>query len=122
MKTFQNCSGLTEIHLPEPAITSGGFTSINQNLFDGCTNLETVNLRYGITQIAKEAFKNCTSLRSLYIPVTTNNIHVDAFIGATNLTVTCPIIGDEPSKWGSSGKTWYEGKDITLIKYVPFVR
>lgn len=116
MKAFQNCSGLTEIHLPEPATTKGGFTSVNQNLFDGCTSLKTINLRYGITQIAKEAFKNCSSLRTLYIPVTTNNIHITAFEGTVDLTVTSPIIGDEPSKWSSDGTSWYENKDIVLVK------
>lgn len=100
MKAFQNCSNLAKIHLPEPLSTIGGFTSVNQNVFDGCTSLSEVNLRYGITQIASNAFRNCSSLRNLYIPSTITSIDETAFEGTTNLHVSTPILeGEEPKKW-----------------------
>ena len=58
--TFQNCTSLKEIVLPE------SITAINSNSFNGCTALERVVLP-NVQTIAGNAFLNCTALRSVEI-------------------------------------------------------
>ena len=55
-EVFHGCTSLTGIILPE------NVTTIYGNAFYGCTNLVSVYLPYGVSYIAPSAFKNCTNV------------------------------------------------------------
>ena len=99
---FKECSSLTSINIPE------GVTSIGDNAFDGCDNLEPKLLIYdkgtkcygwvgdkkkctkvvipkGVTSIGDWAFSGCSSLNSIKIPEGVTNIGEYAFLGCDNL-------------------------------------
>lgn len=59
---FQNCTNLVRADL-----SASPMTYVNQELFEGCTSLETVILPSNITEIYKEAFNGCTSLKTVYV-------------------------------------------------------
>ena len=52
---------------------------IEHYCFDGCTNLQSINLPSSITEIRDKAFKNCTNLQSIIIPDNVTKIGDDAF-------------------------------------------
>ena len=75
---FQNCTNLVYADL-----SACTMTAVNQELFEGCTSLETVILPSSIKEIYWEAFSGCTSLNTIYIlsedVIDLNN--ADAFAG-----------------------------------------
>lgn len=61
--TFQDCSGLTSIVMPN-------FTNqYGNNVFNGCTNLEIVD--YGGRRIGNNEFQNCGKLKTIILRSTT---------------------------------------------------
>jgi hypothetical protein len=58
---FANCTGLTEITLPEQLETIGG------SAFAGCSNLETMTIPPSVKVIGNTAFDNCVNLTKLFI-------------------------------------------------------
>lgn len=82
---FYNCTGLTEITLPE------GIVSICDGAFERCVNLRTVVMGDEISYIGQEAFYNCTSLTSFVVPRKVSVIESYAFSKCTGLrTITLP--------------------------------
>lgn len=99
--TFQNCTGLKNIIIPN------GVTSIGNNAFTGCLKLTTVNvpnsvteingmftecsgivhitLPNGITYIADNEFAGCENLKELKIPDSVTSIGTGAFMNCRNL-------------------------------------
>ena len=61
-RAFQKCANLVRADLSECTMTA-----VNQELFKGCTSLETVILPSSIKEIYGEAFSGCTSLNTIYI-------------------------------------------------------
>ena len=61
-----------------------GVTSIPRDTFQGCTNLNSVNLG-NVTRIRAHAFSDCTRLTSIDLS-NVETIDVDAFSGCTKLT------------------------------------
>ena len=59
---FQNCTNLVYADL-----SACTMTAVNQELFEGCTSLETVILPSSIKEIYGEVFNGCTSLNTIYI-------------------------------------------------------
>jgi subtilisin family serine protease len=82
---FLNCSGLTDIVLPER------LDSIGNNAFQGCTGLTNVVLP-GVMSIGLGAFQGCNNLRNITIPFVGNtgsgtvNRHFGFIFGATSHT------------------------------------
>lgn len=97
---FANCIGLTSVTLPNSITTLGGF--------DGCTNIESINvptsatrlltstfsglskltsitLPEGLLSIGKNAFNGCKLLTEINIPSTVRYIYYQAFQGCTGL-------------------------------------
>ena len=109
---FRGCTTLTSITLPNSITTIGaeafarsGLTSINwparattiqSNIFNGCTNLETVLIAEGIINIRDGVFKGCTALTNINLPSTISNIGQEAFHGCSSLTTI--IIPDSVQK------------------------
>jgi hypothetical protein len=60
--------------------------SFISSVFDGCTNLKTVQLPEGLEHITALTFWNCKSLATIDIPATVKNIGEHAFWGCSSLT------------------------------------
>lgn len=63
-----------------------GITSIGQNAFCRCHNIEVAILPEGLETIEEEAFAFCTSLTTMVIPSTVTEIQAHAFSGCTGVT------------------------------------
>ena len=56
---FSNCTSLTEITIPDSV------TSIGECVFSGCTGLTEITISDSVKYIGEEAFKDCTNLKSI---------------------------------------------------------
>ena len=129
-KAFCYCTGLTTVNWNSTACTSAG--SSDNPIFQGCSNLATVNIGDNVkiipsyafsgcrgltsitipdsvTSIGGFAFDRCTGLTSITIPDSVTSIGEHAFVGCTRLTsITIPdsvtIIGDNAFE-GCTGLT-----------------
>lgn len=63
-----------------------GITSIGQNAFCRCSNIEVAILPEGLEIIEEEAFAFCTSLTTMVIPSTVTEIQAHAFSDCTGVT------------------------------------
>ena len=90
-RAFQKCANLVRADLSECTMTA-----VNQELFEGCTSLETVILPSSIEEIYWEAFNGCTSLNTIYIlsenVIDLNN--ADAFAGCPSDMKIVIVNGD----------------------------
>jgi len=91
--TFDNCTGLTSVIIPNSVTTIGDYA------FYVCTGLTSVVIPNSVTTIGKYAFKTCTGLTSVTIPASVTTICEGVFKSCTGLTsVTIPnsvtTIGD----------------------------
>ena len=59
-------------------------TTIAENAFSGCVNLEKFILPSYVTTIGSLAFNDCTKIKSITLPKTLSSLAVDAFTGWTN--------------------------------------
>ena len=81
---FQNCTGLTSVTIPNSV------TSIGYYAFADCTGLTSVTIPNSVTSIGESAFAYCSGLTSVTIPNSVTRIRYGAFGGCTGLTsVTC---------------------------------
>jgi len=72
-KTFEGCSGLTSVTIPNSV------TSIGEAAFKGCTNLTSLTIPISVTQIERDAFAYCSGLTSIDIPESVTSIGEYAF-------------------------------------------
>ena len=97
---FEGCSNLQSVELPS------SITSIGTDAFYGCVKLANVNLPEGLTTINLRAFYNC-NLSSVTIPSTITSIGNAAFKGnpltsVTWLPATCSIGSDDSAPFYST--------------------
>ena len=76
---FNGCKELQEINIPSTVI------KIDEYAFCSCKSLVEVVLNDGLTEIDSYAFTGCSSLQSITIPSTVTNIGLNAFSNCTNL-------------------------------------
>lgn len=103
--TFNGCSALTNITLPE------GITTIEYNAFQRCTALTDIVLPDAVTTIEKQVFSFCTALKNVTLGTQLESIGYHAFNQCLALeTIICPdetpaTLGDEAfpvsDSWGS---------------------
>lgn len=62
-----------------------GVTSIGNDTFFGCANLETAELSDSVTKIGNTAFRDCTSLAEIEIPAAVKSVGHYAFYGCSAL-------------------------------------
>ncbi|MBE6627892.1 MAG: leucine-rich repeat domain-containing protein [Ruminococcaceae bacterium] len=79
--TFQNCTAITEIKLPER------LAGMNRGVFMGCANLKSIIIPNGDTSLDMNMFSGCTSLESVVIPKSVTHIGDAAFENCSSLTV-----------------------------------
>lgn len=109
---FRNCTGLTEIKIPNSIqqmtdafsgciglasveIAEGSFHTLGT--FRGCTGLKSVNIADGASVgIGTKTFEGCTSLTAIKLPATLNYITEEAFKDCSSL-ISLDIPGN-PSK------------------------
>ena len=92
--TFQGCSGLTSITIPN------GVTSIGNSAFSNCSGLTSITIPNSVTSIGYAAFSGCRGLASITIPNSVTSIGDYAFAscsGLTSLTIPNSVttIGDK---------------------------
>ncbi|MFR1987638.1 MAG: leucine-rich repeat domain-containing protein [Prevotellamassilia sp.] len=76
---FRDCSGLTEINIPNSVTTIGSCA------FAGCSGLNTINIPNSVTTIESNAFNDCSGLTSINIPNSVTFIGSSAFYGCSGL-------------------------------------
>ncbi len=82
---FQDCTGITEVTIPNSV------TSIGDCAFRNCTALTDVTIPNSVTSIGYWVFSDCTSLTEVTIPNSVTSIGRYVFFGCTGLTeVTIP--------------------------------
>ena len=77
---FDGCSSLTSVEIPNSV------TSIGNSAFYGCSSLTSVEIPNSVTSIGDYAFEDCSSLTSVEIPNSVTSIGNSAFLGCSSLT------------------------------------
>ncbi len=104
-RTFQGCSGLTSITIPNSV------TSIEAYAFEACKGLTSVTIPNSVTSIGAVAFNNCSSLTSVTIPNSVTSIGNMAFQRCSGLTsVTIPN-----SVTSIGAQTFYQCSSLTSV-------
>ena len=83
--TFENCSGLTSVSIPNSV------TSIGSCAFDGCSGLTSVTIPNSVSSIENATFQDCSSLNFVKIGNSVTSIDAYAFAGCSGLSsITIP--------------------------------
>lgn len=102
-RVFYNCSGLTNVTIPDAVTSIGGsafqlcrnltninipsgVTFIGDYAFGDCYKLSNITIPSGFTYINNGMFQDCRSLTSVTIPSGVTSIGVNAFNGCSGLT------------------------------------
>lgn len=78
-QVFQGCTGLTEVSLP------ASVTAVPAGAFLGCTGLTSVSLPSGLTSIEAAAFADCRGLGAISLPSGLVSLGESAFQNCTSL-------------------------------------
>lgn len=70
---FKNCESLLSIDIPESV------TAISQSAFSGCSSLTSVDLPDGVTEVMDHAFSGCSTLEQISIPDGVTEIETGTF-------------------------------------------
>ena len=116
---FDGCTNLTSINLPD------GITSIGQDTFNDCKSLTSITIPDSVKKIGHMAFARCYSLASIIIPDGVKTIDDYAFAWCKNLTSvnmsnSVETIGDEAFTGCSSLKSINLSNRLTDIGYQTF--
>ena len=104
---FDNCTGLTNIYIPNSV------TSIGKGAFYLCSGLTSVTIPDSVTTIGTATFYECTSLSSVTIPNSIISIGNHAFTGCSGLTnVLIPNSVTTIGSWAFSGCSGLTSIDI----------
>ena len=132
--TFEGCSGLTGITIPNTVTTIGksafenckglktvtlpnSVTSLGGSAFYGCTGLTSVTLSNNLSSIGGSAFYNCSGLKSISFPSSLTEIGSSAFEGCTGLKEL--VIPDNVTEIRSGAFSGCKGlKNVTLSKNI----
>lgn len=122
-KSFYNCSGLTNLALPESLTTIESYafmgctgltsltlpkslTTIKGAVFYGCSGLTSVKLPENLSEIGERAFYGCSSLKKLEIPSDIESIGESCLGGCRSLEeLVVPFVGTEKNPQGPSKNT-----------------
>ena len=72
------------------AVIEEGRTSLNSNMFEGCTNLCTIDIPASVTEIEYAAFRGCSGLENVNIPNNLVSIGASAFQGTAIESFSIP--------------------------------
>ena len=85
------------------------------------SEIETVVVNSGVTSVGNNAFKDCINLNSVSLPRTITSIGEDSFKGCQRLSeITCPF---DPAKltWNENGDDFMVSKSTTCIVPLRFI-
>ena len=116
---FRGCTALEEITLPE------GITSLGTYIFEGCTALSEVNFgaQSTITKLGNYMFQNCTALKSISLPSTLTYLGTYTFqnSGLTSIDLSgltgLTRLGTSATACNTSAKSYVfaDCKDLTAV-------
>ena len=118
--TFKNCTALEKI---------GALSSVNFEMFSGCTSLKSVELQDGVTEIKSNAFQGCSEFSSIDL---TNivSIGVQAFEGTKlsdiSIPANCVVSTSAFQNLSTSPTVYYDGSSLnnafsgTVVKTLTF--
>lgn len=86
INSFQGCSNLKSIKMPNNIVDIQKGQIANDGVFANCTQLTDVKLSENLSIIGKGSFQNCSSLQSINIPASIKKIDANAFSNCTSLT------------------------------------
>lgn len=115
--TFDNCSSLRTVTIPNTTITMGastfrsctslkcivmpkGLNYTSNNTFSHCASLKIVSLSKGITEYDFSVFGNCPSLRRIVFPVGVTSLGISTF--TTTILLSRVVIPDGVTEIGNS--------------------
>lgn len=104
--SFQNCSKLTNIIVPNNVI------DIGNNAFNGCSSLASASIGNNVANIGESAFRDCSKLTSITISKSVENIGKYAFWGCSNLETIYCRVESQPSGWHSD---WKDGCAANVV-------
>ena len=90
-------------------------TELEGYAFYGCTQLETVELNYGLESIGDMCFGECISLERLVIPSTVTYIHSSAFNSCDNLTIVAPAGSYAAQYAAQHGISWEDTTEAFAV-------
>ena len=90
---FENCTGITSIHLLD------GILTIGDNAFKGCTNLVSIEMPSTVYSMGDSVFEGCESLESIVLPKDLKVMGDNVFKDCTSLKDV--TINDKLEKMGS---------------------
>lgn len=98
-------SNVTSVVIPKTV------TALDNNAFDNCQELKSVQLSEGLVSIGDYAFADCKSLTSLTVPKTVKNLGKEVLYGCANLTnlVLPDGLSMPKSESKLKGYEWLEG-------------
>ena len=112
-EVFSGCTKLTSVTIPKSV------TSIGSHAFYGCTGLKSAAIPESVTEIGSSAFYNCSNLDMMAIPKTVTTIGTDAFKGVKNI-INMSDVAD--SQWGAESVYTIPHDTVymkdTIIEYV----
>lgn len=84
---FEEALKTSENEAADITLTLPNITTINENVFNGCTKLKSISIKENTTTINNRAFQGCSNLTKVTLPknTTLNYINDYAFKGCTNL-------------------------------------
>ncbi len=99
------------------AFSACGLTEVYDDMFSGCSKLQSIMLPDSITSIGSNAFKDCSLLYNLTIPAKVDSIKENAFTGSgiKTFTVKSAVPADIDAAKVFAGLT----DSTTYIIYVP---
>ena len=108
--TFNDCSSLTSVIIPDKVTTIGNFA------FAGCTNLASITIPENVITIGAWAFMSCTNLASITIPENVTKIGTCPFEYCDNLLSI--DVNKDNSHYASVDGVLYD-KNVTALIECP---
>ena len=82
---FENCTELETVNIYSEINDYFSGSELKYNTFANCINLKEVNLSKGVETFGNSSFYNCTSLETITIPEGSLKIESEAFLNCTSL-------------------------------------
>ena len=77
--TFENCSGLTSVSIPNTVTNIGG------GAFRRCTGLTNIEIPNTVEELGGECFDHCSGLTSIVVPSSVSRVGENCFCACTSL-------------------------------------
>ena len=106
-------TGLVHAEIPE-TVDGHTVTELAANCFDGCAQLETVEIPASVTSIRSYAFQGCSMLETVTIPDSVETIENFVFEGCLSLTEI--RVGDGNEAYFDEDGVLFKD-DMTLMRY-----